>query len=192
MSIVPFGHSCVSVAKLRGDDTHRHAFHSEATRVGMPQDMKRNRRRDVRSGARFSHRPELVGTLPRPPADARKDQCITQHAVDGIFKEPTALVAEGNVAGFAAFAAYDVNALGLAAVVAHAKGGELPKPSACEESGRHYGSEVYGRCIDEPQCLSVSEKPDLCRIDFPKWLDCFPGSPRCHTVFLVRIVQCSL
>ncbi len=88
-----------------------------------------------------------------------------------------------------ALAPYDVNALGFAAEVAHLKCRELTKSRTGEESGRHDCAEIDRRRLNELQCLSIRQKPNLRSIDFPKRFDCFPGGSRRYSMFLVRVIQ---
>ena len=40
VGVVPFGHAGIGVAKLPGNDRHRHAAHGQRRAMGMAQDVK--------------------------------------------------------------------------------------------------------------------------------------------------------
>ena len=60
MGVVLFRHARVCVAKLIGDDDHRHSAHGECGTMRMAQHMKRDRRFDFRALAGIYRRAQLM------------------------------------------------------------------------------------------------------------------------------------
>ena len=64
MGVMLLDHARVAVAELRGDDRQRGAVHRQMARMGMAQDMERDRRLDLRGDANFAQATRLMRLLP--------------------------------------------------------------------------------------------------------------------------------